>query len=71
MNNAGVWNNGKRISELTEDKLDRVLRVNLHAPFHLIRIFLPGMLERQRGHIVTVSSVLGLGGVARMSTLPL
>lgn len=38
---------------------DRMLDANLRGPFLMIRAFLPGMLERGRGHVVTVGSVAG------------
>lgn len=68
VNNAGIWNRGKRICELKEDELQRVIDVNLMGPFRLIRQFLPGMLQARHGRIVNVSSILGIGGVAQMST---
>ena len=39
------------------------------APFWLLKEFLPGMVNANRGHIVTISSVMGHAGVAQMSTL--
>lgn len=41
------------------DDLDRSLTVNLRSAFLLARAFLPGMLRRNRGHIVLVGSVAG------------
>jgi 3-oxoacyl-[acyl-carrier protein] reductase len=67
INNAGVWNQGKRICDLTEEQLLRVIQVNLMAPFKLVRMFLPSMIDQRYGRIVNVSSMLGLGSVARMS----
>lgn len=69
VNNAGIWNRGKRIGELTEAEIERVTSVNMMAPFWLIRAFLPHMLQRRHGRIVNVSSILGLGGVAKMGRL--
>jgi short-subunit dehydrogenase len=47
---------------LTADRewLDRLLRVNLHAPFILVQEFLPGMLAAEKGHIVTMTSLSSL-----------
>lgn len=36
------------------------MRVNLDAPFHLSRLVLPGMIERQYGRLVYTSSTAGL-----------
>lgn len=41
------------------ESFDRQIAVNLRGPFLLIRAFLPGMLLRRRGHIVTIGSVAG------------
>jgi NADP-dependent 3-hydroxy acid dehydrogenase YdfG len=38
---------------------DRMLAVNLRAAFLLIRAFVPGMLERGTGHVVTIGSIAG------------
>lgn len=38
---------------------DRMIAVNLRAPFLLVRAFLPGMLARRSGHFVHVGSVAG------------
>jgi len=34
--------------------------VNLRAVLHLCRLLLPGMVERDRGHVVNISSIAGL-----------
>jgi NADP-dependent 3-hydroxy acid dehydrogenase YdfG len=38
---------------------DRMLAVNLRAAFLLIHAFVPGMLERGSGHVVTIGSIAG------------
>ena len=48
----------------TDDELAAITRVNLVAPMVLARHALPGMLARERGHIVTVASLAGRGGNA-------
>lgn len=45
----------------TRDELDEIATVNLTAPMVLIRTVLPGMLERRRGHVVTIGSISGKG----------
>lgn len=47
------------LSDTSPDDFDRNLAVNLRGPFLLIRSFLPAMLERGSGHIVTLGSIAG------------
>src|SRR5690606_20180713 len=58
VNAAGAF----RLSPLAEMEIadfDHLIAVNLRGPFLLIRAFLPGMLERGSGHIVTIGSIAG------------
>ncbi len=41
---------------------EHALKVNVSAPFHLIRLTLPAMRKSGWGRIISISSVLGLGG---------
>ena len=41
------------------DELERIVRLNLTAGLLLVRQLLPGMLERGRGHVVSMSSLAG------------
>jgi 3-oxoacyl-[acyl-carrier protein] reductase len=52
------------LDEITVDDWDRVLAVNLRAPFQLAQSAVPGMRERGWGRILFVSSVAAfIGGV--------
>jgi 3-oxoacyl-[acyl-carrier protein] reductase len=48
-----------RIAEITDERWNMVLAVNLGGPFFFCRALLPGMAERGRGAIVNVSSLAG------------
>jgi len=48
-----------RLSELSQAQIDRMLDVNLRAPIALARALSAGMVARQRGHLVFVSSLSG------------
>jgi short-subunit dehydrogenase len=61
VNNAGIGWLGP-LRELEPDTLEQLLHVNLLAPVLLTRALLPGMLERGRGHVVNVGSIVGLVG---------
>jgi short-subunit dehydrogenase len=56
--NAGLPASGE-LEELTPEQVDRMLEVNLRAPIALTRLLLPGMLARDRGHLVYISSLEG------------
>lgn len=64
VNNAGVVS-GRYFMDLTDEDIERTFRVNALAHYWTTRAFLPGMLERHSGHIVTVASVSGLFGTPR------
>jgi len=58
VNNAGVSRQGNVLDSTRED-LDDMVDVNLRAVLQLLRIYLPGMVERDLGHIVNMSSIAG------------
>lgn len=66
INNAGVVS-GRSLLELSEEHIEATFAVNTLALFWTTRAFLPGMIERGRGHIVTVASASSLIGVKRLS----
>jgi all-trans-retinol dehydrogenase (NAD+) len=66
VNNAGVVS-GRRLLEATEAQIRRTFEVNVLAHFWTTRAFLPGMIERGRGKVVTIASAAGLVGVARQT----
>jgi short-subunit dehydrogenase len=64
--NAALPGSGQ-VVDYSHEEIDRAVDVNLRAPIHLARAFLPGMLERRSGHMVFISSMSGkvaLGGGA-------
>lgn len=58
INNAGFGDYGA-FSTADPARLERLIGVNISALTGLTRLFLPGMLERKRGHILNVASVTG------------
>lgn len=54
--NAGVGYPGP-MATITDEVILRTVEVNLLGVMRCVRAFLPGMLERERGHIITISSV--------------
>ena len=58
VNNAGVMPNGGFLE--LDESMDRLtMEVNVFGVVHGMRLALPGMLERGRGHIVNVASLAG------------
>ncbi|MFW6180387.1 MAG: SDR family oxidoreductase, partial [Spirochaetota bacterium] len=63
VNNAGVTR-PRALEELTEEDWDAVIATNLKSAFLLTQAVLPGMLEKEWGRIINLSSVAAqLGGV--------
>jgi all-trans-retinol dehydrogenase (NAD+) len=66
VNNAGVVS-GKSLLEISPAEIERTFQVNTLALFWTARAFLPGMLERNRGHLVTIASAAGLAGTSKLT----
>lgn len=56
VNNAGQSRQGDVLTNSADD-VDQLIDVNLRAVLHLTRLFVPGMLKRNRGHIVSITSI--------------
>ncbi|KAF4631387.1 hypothetical protein G7Y89_g6745 [Cudoniella acicularis] len=64
INNAGVGF-GETILEASEAHLRTVLGVNLLAHFLMVKEFLPAMIKKNRGHVVTVASIASFVTIAQ------
>ena len=53
--------------EIPDESIERSFAVNVLALFWTTKAFLPGMIERRRGHVVTIASAGGLIGVPKLS----
>ncbi|MBD8688750.1 MULTISPECIES: SDR family oxidoreductase [unclassified Rhizobium] len=58
VNNAGV-DRPKKFLQADADDIDLLVDVNLRAVLHICRLIVPGMVERDRGHVVNISSIAG------------
>jgi len=58
VNNAGVDRPGS-ILKADAEGIDLLIDVNLRAVLHLCRLVVPGMVARDRGHVVNISSIAG------------
>ncbi|MER5194053.1 SDR family NAD(P)-dependent oxidoreductase [Streptomyces sp. NPDC002755] len=64
VNNAGIMDRMSALADVSDAEWERVIRVNLTAPFLLTRAVLPHMLAAGRGVIVNTASEAGLRGSA-------
>ncbi|HEU0167041.1 MAG TPA: glucose 1-dehydrogenase [Chloroflexota bacterium] len=65
VNNAGM-NNVQPAVETSAEAFERVLGLNLVAPFALSRLAAQNMMERDGGSIINVASILGMVGVGQI-----
>jgi len=56
VNNAGV-DRPKKFLQADEEDIDLLIDVNLRAVLHICRLVVPGMVARDRGHVVNISSI--------------
>jgi len=68
VNNVGIGDAGDGPAhKATEEAFDRTLRINLKSAWLLTKAVMPGMLARQRGAIVNISSLASFAGGHQMS----
>jgi len=58
VNSAGV-DRPKPFLKADAEDIDLLVDVNLRAVLHLCRLVVPGMIARDRGHVVNISSIAG------------
>lgn len=58
VNNAGLGWYGY-FAEMNWETARQIVEVNAAAAAHLSNLFLPGMLQRNRGHIINIGSIAG------------
>jgi NADP-dependent 3-hydroxy acid dehydrogenase YdfG len=59
VNNAGV-DRPKKFLEAEDGDIDLLVDVNLRAVLHLCRMVVPGMVARDCGHVINISSIAAL-----------
>jgi NADP-dependent 3-hydroxy acid dehydrogenase YdfG len=58
VNSAGV-DRPRSILQANAEDIDLLVDVNLRAVLHLCRLVVPGMVQRDRGHVINISSIAG------------
>jgi NADP-dependent 3-hydroxy acid dehydrogenase YdfG len=59
VNNAGMARGREKIQEEKPEDWDEMIQTNIQGLLYVSRTFLPGFVERQRGHLVNIGSVAG------------
>jgi 3-hydroxy acid dehydrogenase/malonic semialdehyde reductase len=60
INNAGLVKGLDRAEDVSEENVDIMVDTNVKGPLNVLRALLPGLRQRQRGHIINVGSVAGI-----------
>ena len=68
VNCAGINFPGS-ITTATAEQVDAEIAVNLQSVLHLVRLIMPGMLQRDRGHIINISSIAAIYNFIGSNTL--
>ncbi|XP_044759327.1 estradiol 17-beta-dehydrogenase 11 [Coccinella septempunctata] len=65
INNAGVLS-GKFLLDTPDRLIQLTFDVNILAHFWTVKAFLPAMISRNKGHIITIASMAGHVGVSKL-----
>jgi all-trans-retinol dehydrogenase (NAD+) len=65
INNAGIGN-ANTILEMTPERLRTIFDVNLLSHWHTVQEFLPDMIAKKKGHIMSTASLAAFLGLAGM-----
>jgi all-trans-retinol dehydrogenase (NAD+) len=66
INNAGVVA-GQYFTELKDEQIEKVIKVNTLGPIFVTKAFLNDMIQKNEGHIVTISSAGGISGAPKLT----
>ncbi|XP_063701324.1 short-chain dehydrogenase/reductase family 16C member 6 [Culicoides brevitarsis] len=64
-NNAGVVS-GRLLLDTPDHMIERSFNVNAIAHFWTVKAFLPAMIEKDHGHIITIASMAGHVGISKL-----
>ena len=63
VNNAGI-SQIKLFSDITEQDLERMFKVNVYGDFYVTQAFLPDMINKKAGKVINISSMWGEVGAS-------
>ncbi|XP_033117413.1 epidermal retinol dehydrogenase 2-like [Anneissia japonica] len=66
VNNAGIVS-GKRLMDIPDERIIKTMEINSLAHVWTLKAFLPHMMAKNHGHIVTIASIAGNFGLVRLS----
>lgn len=66
VNNAGVVS-GKKLMDISDEMVAKTFQINVLSHYWVVKAFLPEMQAANHGHIVSIASLAGLGGVCRLT----
>lgn len=67
INCAGIVTSNATFDKLTTREIERTMSINAVAPMVIAQQFLPGMIERNHGHICNIASAAGMISNPKMS----
>ena len=59
INNAGVAAGAAKLQDYNIEDMDKMIDVNVKGLLYVTKAILPGMVQRQRGHVINLGSVAG------------
>ena len=65
--NAGIGRGAEGILKASRSDIEISTKINLESYLHLLKIIVPGMIKRRKGHVVLMGSLAGL--YPQMSTV--
>lgn len=66
INNAGVAT-AQKLLDIPDKNIIRTMDVNIMSHFWTVKAFLPGMIESNKGHIVSIASMAGQVGMSELT----
>jgi NADP-dependent 3-hydroxy acid dehydrogenase YdfG len=66
VNNAG-YGTSSPIEEMESEAWEQIFKTNVHGIFYVCKRLIPNMKQQEEGHIINISSIAGLNGLANFS----